>query len=117
MTFSNIWKCTSDLRCLRCVGANIWPTGPTTIQSRYVTYYPTIWINKLRGTVKAVLRDHYHESTCLDRPHIFGRRTYISLLLNLSPETAYPDRQHYCGQWCGLSRQGLLHSVVDSDIL
>ncbi len=43
------------------------------------------------------MRDHL----CLDRPRIFGRRTYISISLNLSPETTCLDRPNFCGQWRG----------------
>ncbi len=49
------------------------------------------------------------ETTCLDRPHIFDRKTYISIQLNLSPEITCLDRPHFCGQWGGLSRQVLLY--------
>ena len=52
------------------------------------------------GTMKSVLRDHCHETTCLYRPHMFGRRTYISIELNLPP-----DRPYFYGEWGGLSRQ------------
>ncbi len=50
------------------------------------------------------------ETNCLDKPHIFGRRTYISIQLNLSPETTCLDRPHFCVQWDGLSRQVLLYT-------
>ncbi len=52
------------------------------------------------------------ETTCLGRPHICGRKTYISIQVNLSPETTCLDRPHFCGQWGGLSRQVLLYKAV-----
>ncbi len=33
----------------------------------------------IHNTVKPVLRDHSHETTCLERPDIPGRSTYISI--------------------------------------
>ena len=52
------------------------------------------------------------ETTCLDRPHIFGRRTCISIYLNLSLETTCLDRPHFCGQWGSLSRQILQYLYI-----
>ncbi len=49
------------------------------------------------------------ETACLDRQHICGRKTYISIQLNLSPWTTCFDRPHFCAQWGGLSRQVLLY--------
>ncbi len=47
------------------------------------------------GTVKPVLRDHCHETTCLERPDILVRKSYISMQFNLSPKTPIL-RDHIC---------------------
>ncbi len=54
------------------------------------------------------------ETTCLDRPQICGRKTYISIQLNLSLKTTCLDRPHFSGQWGGLSRQVLLYCTVEN---
>ena len=43
------------------------------------------------------MRDHCHETTCLERPNI--GRIYISLQLNLSPETMCLESQIFAANW------------------
>ena len=45
------------------------------------------------------------ETTCLKRPHIRGRRSYISIQLNLSPKTTCFERPYCYGKWRGLLQQ------------
>ncbi len=45
------------------------------------------------------------ETTGLEGPPAFGRKTYISVEMNLSPKTTCLERPHFCGQSGGLSRQ------------
>ncbi len=43
-----------------------------------------------------VLRDHCHETTCLERPDIPTRRSHLSMQLkNLSPKTTCLERPHF----------------------
>ena len=47
------------------------------------------------------------ETTCFERPHILSRMSYISMYLNLSPQSTCLERPHFYGH-C-LSRQILLN--------
>ena len=51
------------------------------------------------------------ETTCLKRPHISGRKFYISIQLNLWPKTTCLERKHFYVGRGGLSRQALLYHV------
>ncbi len=71
-----------------------------------------IQIMNVVDTVKPALRDHCYETTCLERSDIPGRRSYISIELNLSPKTTCLERPHIYGLWTGLSRRVLLYTCT-----
>ncbi len=48
------------------------------------------------------------ETTCLEGPPVWGRKSHIPVYMNLSPKTTCLERPYFCGQWGGLSRQILL---------
>ncbi len=59
--------------------------------------------------MKPVLRDHCHERPPVLKDHNPGRRSYISMQLNLSPKSTCLERPYFYGQWGGLSRQVLMY--------
>ncbi len=84
-------KTHQDLYCYTCVHSYTC-TRPTFIIS--LSNSPP-----LTGTttLKPVLRNHCHETTCLEEPLIFGRRFYISMQLNLSRKTTCLERPYFYG--------------------
>ncbi len=70
--------------------------------------YYTVHVYVVKGiatTVKPVSSRHCHETTCLEGPLVFGKKPYVSMQINLSPETICLQRTYCYGQCGGLSRQ------------
>ena len=80
----------------------------------FSTILPTADVNYQPNTVKPVLRDHCHETTCLETPHIPSRRSYILMEVNLSLKNARLERPHFYWQWGGLTRLVLLYTTGTS---
>ncbi len=102
---NNISKWRVPCTCSIAMSSHGWVTMVTAVKSmymyRYVYYSETCLERPLSwGT------------TCLQRPHSSGRRSYISVKLNLPPKTTCLERPHFYGLSAGLSRQVVLYTHV-----
>ncbi len=51
-------------------------------------------------------------TTCRERPDILGRRSYISMWINLSPKTTWVERPNFYMQWGSLSTQVVVYTCI-----